>query len=223
LIIVQALGRTHLSEASANINSENLLVIFVPLLLVYGVSLFIILLDQIDLPFPRARYVVMGIFVAVVSLPMIYAFAPPHSIPLAYPPYAPQPIQQSSEWMRESELMMSDVPWAVAWYGNRQCIWLSLDAQEAFYAVNDYLKPVRALYLTEETTDASFLSSMVGSGKGGWGLFYIEILLARQMPPLFPLRHSPKSRIFPSAQLFLTDGERWEATTETESKDAGER
>ena len=37
---------------------------------------------------------------------MIYSFLPPRSRPVAYPPYAPQPVQESSEWMRENELMM---------------------------------------------------------------------------------------------------------------------
>ena len=40
LVIVQALGRTQLSDDSPEINSENLLVLLAPLVLVYGVSLF---------------------------------------------------------------------------------------------------------------------------------------------------------------------------------------
>ena len=60
--------------------------------------------------------------------------------------------------MKENELMMSDVPWAVAWYGNHQCVWLTLNAKEDFFAVNDNLKPVQALYLTPETMDGKFVS-----------------------------------------------------------------
>ena len=57
--------------------------------------------------------------------------------------------------------MMSDVPWAVAWYGQRQCVWLTLNAQDDFFAINDYLKPVQALYLTPETMDAKLASDWV--------------------------------------------------------------
>ena len=46
LVLAQALGRTQLSEESPEINSENLLVLLAPLVLVYGVSLFYLLLDQ---------------------------------------------------------------------------------------------------------------------------------------------------------------------------------
>ena len=60
LVIVQALGRTQLSEDSPEINSENLLVLLAPLVLMYGVSLFFLLLDQIELPFLQLRYAVIG-------------------------------------------------------------------------------------------------------------------------------------------------------------------
>ena len=63
--------------------------------------------------------------------------------------------------MKPNELMMSDVPWAVAWYGDRQCVWLTRDAQAEFFAINDYLKPVQALYLTPETMDGRFVSDWV--------------------------------------------------------------
>ncbi len=66
LIFAQALGRTQLSEEVPEINSENLLVLLVPLVLVYGVSFFFLLLDQMPLPFLLARYVVIGIFSLVV-------------------------------------------------------------------------------------------------------------------------------------------------------------
>ena len=52
LVFAQALGRTQLSEDSPEINSENLLVLLAPLVLVYGVSLFFLLLDQIHSAVP---------------------------------------------------------------------------------------------------------------------------------------------------------------------------
>src|SRR5437763_103847 len=49
LTVVQALGGTQLTEDSPEINSENLLVLLLPLVLVYGVSFFYWLLDQLEL------------------------------------------------------------------------------------------------------------------------------------------------------------------------------
>ena len=126
LVLAQALGRTQLSEDSHQINSENLLVLLVPLVLMYGVSLFLMLLDQIHLPFPQLRYVIIGIFSLMACLPMLFVFLPPKANPVAYPPYYPPAIQTVAGWLKEKEMAMSDIPWAFAWYGQRQCVWLTL-------------------------------------------------------------------------------------------------
>ena len=55
-IVVQALGQTQLSEESPEVNSENLLVLLTPLVFIYGVSLFLILLEQMELPLRELRY-----------------------------------------------------------------------------------------------------------------------------------------------------------------------
>ena len=216
LIVVQAMGRTELSEDSPLINSENLLVLFIPVVLIYGVSFFYALLDQINLPIRELRFVVIGLFGVLVSLPMIFALLPPKTYPVAYPPYFPPAIQQTSSWLKENELMMSDVPWAVAWYGNRQCVWLTLyatanpsdpDSNENFFTINDYQKTINALYLTPRTLDDRFLSDWIRAGEQSWGSFVIETVIRRKYPPGFPLRSAPSG--FLPEQLFLADWQRW--------------
>ena len=131
----------------------------------------------------------------------------PKASPVVYPPYYPPDIQQTGGWMKENELMMSDVPWAVAWYGQHQCVWLTLNAQDDFFAINDYLKPVQALYLTPGTMDGKFVSDLVRSGEHSWGNFIALGVLQNQIPPGFPLRNAPTG--FLPDRLFLTDRERW--------------
>ena len=207
LIAVQALGKTQLSEETPEINSENLLVLLYPLVLMFGVCLFFLLLDQVRLPDARFRALVMTAFGLAACAPLIFAFMPPRLAPVVYPPYYPPAIQQVSGWMKEDELMMSDVPWAVAWYGHRQCVWLTLNAQADFFAISDELKPVRGLYLTPQTMDARFLSQWIRAGEFSWGSFILESLLKKEIPPTFPLRKSPGG--FLPEQMFLTDWERW--------------
>jgi hypothetical protein len=211
-IVVQALGRTQLSDESPELNSENLIVLLAPLVFIYGVSFFFTFLDQMKLVVPQLRYVVIAGFVALSCLPMILISTPlaPKATPVVYPPYYPPDIQQTAGWMKENELMMSDVPWAVAWYGNHQCIWLTLNAQDDFFAINDYFKPVLALYLTPGTMDGKFVSDLVRSGEHSWGNFIVFGVLQNQIPQGFPLRNSPTG-FFPD-RLFLTDRERWKTT-----------
>src|SRR5262249_25243891 len=66
LFIAQALGRTHLSDDSPDFNTENLLVLLVPLVIVYGVSLFFLLLDHINFIVPQLRLATIGLFGLVV-------------------------------------------------------------------------------------------------------------------------------------------------------------
>jgi 4-amino-4-deoxy-L-arabinose transferase-like glycosyltransferase len=207
-IIVQSLGRTYLSAKWPDINSENLLVLLAPLVFIYGVSLFFTLLDQMELPVFQLRYAVTAIFVIVCCLPMIFALSPIRNSPVAYPPYYPPEIQQTAGWLAKNDLEMSDIPWAVAWYGDRQCVWLTLNAQNEFYAVNDDIKPVRALYLTPETMDGKFLSDWILPGEISWGSFVIEAVMQKQTPPDFPLKYAPPFKMLPE-RLFLADTEFW--------------
>lgn len=206
-IVVQALGRTPLSEASPDINSENLLVLTVPLVFIFGTAFFFILLNQMVLPIPQLRYVVMGVFIALCCLPMIFALALKVP-PVRYPPYYPPDIEKACGWMKPDEMMMSDVPWAVAWYGQHQCVWLTDNAKDDFFAVNDFMKPVSGLYLTMQTMDSGLLSDFRG-GDDGWGHFILNALTKNQIPADFPLRRSPSGTAAISSGMFLTDAERW--------------
>jgi hypothetical protein len=108
--------------------------------------------------------------------------------------------------MAEGELMMSDVPWAVAWYGDRQSVLLTADATTQFTALSDYITPVSALYLTPRSLDAKFLSQWARGGtEASWGDLVILALSQNQVPLRFPLVKSYKL----PEQLFLSSWERW--------------
>lgn len=216
LVTIQALGRTHLSDETPEINTENLLILLAPLVIVYGAAFFLTLLDQMELPLYSLRYGVVALFVGVVALPLWLVFLPPRPIRTAYPPYNPLIIQQSANWLRPHELMMTDIPWAVAWYGQRQAVLLTrhflpppdeANAPDTFFAINDYLKPVNALYLTPRTTDTRFLTGWVLAGERSWANLVIDALVTRSVPPWCPLRAAPSG--FLPEQLFLADWARW--------------
>jgi len=209
--VAQALGRTHFSKLSPVVNGENLVVLLTPMVFLFSVAFFFILLDQIQFPAPAARVAVMVGFVVICSMPLIFRFLPPRVIPVAYPPYYPPAIQEVSSWMKEEELMMSDMPWAVAWYGGRQCAWTTMDYGNAtpsdFFQINDFHKPVQALYLTPLTMDSRFLTDMLKSPDGIWCRFVLESILKTNVPPGFPLKNAPLG-LTPD-QLFLSDYVRW--------------
>ena len=217
LTIAQALARTKLTDEAPEINSENLLVLLAPLVVVYGVAMFYTLLENMEFPFYQLRYVVVTVFAALVMTPMWFALLLPGKGAIAYPPYWPDKIRTSAHVLKEDELMMTDIPWAVAWYGDREAVWLTLNAtadadnavdwQESFFAINDALKPVHALYLTPRSLDVRFQTDMVRSGQQGWGHFIMSTLGNGQLPASFPLTKIPPGYL--PEQLLLSDLARW--------------
>ena len=206
LALVQALGRTQLAVDSLEINSENLLVLVAPLVFLFGVVFFLMLLEELALALPTLRWLFFATFLLITSMPLLLSFMPPQASAVAYPPFYPPIIQEVAGWMRPGELMMSDVPCGVAWYGHRQCSALTDDSRAQFFRLNDEFKSVKALYLTPLTLDVRFASQMIKE-KNGWGSFLLETLTQKASRQDFPLKIAAP-RFFPD-QFFLTDWERW--------------
>ena len=206
---VQAVARTHLAVENPQTNAENLVVVFSPLVLIFGVALFFVLFDSWQTPTPVLRFGGLVAFVVVISLPMLLAFAPPRPRTNA-PPYYPPRIQQIAHYLDKRELLMSDIPSAVAWYGNRQCVELTLDWQKTLFEISDYEKPVNGLFISTRTTDSKFLSSWFAGENQGWGSFLFQAFARREVPPRFPLRSAPEG-LFTNGELLLMDRDRWSA------------
>lgn len=221
LFVVQALGRTQLSIASPEINSENLLILLAPAVIIFGVSFFFTMLDQWNLPEFGVRVMLTGMMTALVSLPLLFSLLS-RTYAVAYPPFYPPAIRYTSSMLRESEQMMSDVPWAVAWYGDRQSVLWTRNPDEDFYAIYDYEKPVNALYLSPAALDARLLSGLLKGPSAGWGRpFLVDVIARKEIPKEFPLKYAPPSGFWPLSpeaenaeeekpeQLFLSDRVRW--------------
>lgn len=225
-LIVSALGRTQWSTLAPEMNTENLLVLLTPLAVIFGVAFLLTMLDQMNVPSLPVRYIVLGLVVVLVRLPFALTLLPPKISPSAFPPYFPPEIQRFSAWMQPNELVMSDIPWAVAWYGDRQCTWTTINSRYEFSQLNDYVKPVNALYLTANTLDAKLFSECLQGGADSWSAFVFERIAVDKIkkqptdtwfrttfnthltdvPQNFPLQFAPSDT---TAGLFLTDRIRW--------------
>ena len=218
LAVAQALGRTQLTADSPEINSENLLVILAPLVFIFGAGFFFILLDQLQVSFEGVRHFVIGIFCLLAATPFLFTFVAAHPSPIVFPPYYPPWIQQKARLLEPGELVMSDIPWAVAWYGGQpRSVWLSLRYKDKpgeirrndFLAVNDILQPVNALYLSSKTLkglDPRALWAVNSEEEGGdWGSFILGVFAKREVPTGFPLKRAPEGLL---PEIFLTDSER---------------
>ncbi|MCL5095932.1 MAG: glycosyltransferase family 39 protein [Candidatus Omnitrophica bacterium] len=89
LTVAQALGQTDLSRAVPDVNSENLLVLVVPLVFIFSAAMYHLLVDQLELPFPTARRWLTGLVGLLACLPFVFSLLSPRNGPIVYPPYYP--------------------------------------------------------------------------------------------------------------------------------------
>lgn len=213
LIIAQALGRTWLSTFSPVINSENLLAILFPMVVVYGVSLFYLLLERLEFPMIELKAVMVGAFALVAALPLILKLLPPRMPAMVYPPYRPDFIQAFTSFLNPDELMMTDMPWATAWYGQRDSVWTSnrvVDEKgDDFFNINDNQRTIKAIYISPISADSPMRSSFIRDPDFAWGRFYMDALLLQQMPNGFPLKYMMPGGLLEAGHFFLTDWPRW--------------
>ncbi|MBU0678571.1 MAG: glycosyltransferase family 39 protein [Verrucomicrobia bacterium] len=190
IVIVSAFGES----------SIRLLHVFWPVVMLYGLAFFYLLLDRLALAVKLLHNAVIGSFVVWCVLPLFLTLLPPHP-GWPYPPYFPPYITHVSDLLKKNELMCTDMPWATAWYGDRSSLQLPLTLDE-FYEINDYTKLISGLYFTTLTSDRTYARSLATGAYQSW----FPILQGR-MPPDFPLSQGfPLNQV---DQLFLTDRARW--------------
>lgn len=223
LVGAQALGRTHLSADSPEVNSENLLVVLAPLVFMFGASLFFVLMEQLALPMQGRFWLKTGVALTACG-PLLLGLLSSRGSPVAYPPYYPPWLQSQAQWCQPGEWIMSDIPWAVAWYGRRQSVWTSLKYRQpaAERRRNDFeaihrQKPVRALHFSLKTmkaVDPQPLWDWVNrTSEQPWeslvtdwsGFILAGAILQREVPKGFPLKRAPLGLL---PEIFLTDSER---------------
>jgi hypothetical protein len=81
-----------------------------------------------------------------------------------------------------------------------------LNASSDFFAVNDYLKPIKALYVSDLTLDEKFRPNMLAVPADSWGAFVLGATVLKQVS--LPLTSSASDVGFQSG-IFLTDRPRW--------------
>lgn len=180
--------------------TARLLQMFWPLVILYGLAFFYILLDRLQL---RLRLFNLATVLAIwllCALPMILTMLPPRA-GVPYPPYFPPFITHVCKMLEPDELLCTDMPWATAWYGNRSSLLLPSTIDE-FYEINDYHKRISGLYMTTITRDKPYVRNLLTGPERSW-----FPLLEGRMPGDFPLTQG-----FPinnMDQIFLTDRVRW--------------
>lgn len=183
-------------------SSIQLVHLFWPFVILFGVAFFYVLLDRLDL---QARLYVIAmkcLLVVLTVIPLGLRVLPPHA-KQPYPPYYPPIISRVTEWVTPREVLCTDMPWATAWYGDRVSILLPKDLDQ-YYEINDYKQYISGIYFTPLTKNKPFVSELLDGPEVSW----LPILSGR-LPPDFPLKAA--IALNRQDQLFVSDRDRWSA------------
>lgn len=205
--IVGAFGSTISNTADFPANPQNLVVLLGPGIILMSVAFFFLLFDRIDIQIALLKHAAVALFVVICASSLIFSLLPPRRNVVRYPaaPYYEPVLSVVSKWIGPDEMMMTDMPWAVAWYGNRKALWLP-NTMEQFYQINDYHQRVAGLLLTPLTLDRNFLSDMLrpNAELRPWVTLFLG-----QMPQGFPLVARTSIPGFDPDLLFFSDRARW--------------
>lgn len=162
---------------------RNFLTVFAPLIIVYGVAFFYVMFERLQFRTRLVRTGLIGGFAVFNSLPFIFMLLPPATT-LPYPPYRADAVALLGKSFTEDEVLVSDIPWAVAWYADRSAIWTPFEEAD-YYAINDNVKVVSGIYLTQETLLRQEVLRMVT----GYQRFWMQMFdLQHFPPPNFPMQ-----------------------------------
>lgn len=181
-------------------SAAKLLYLYWPLAILYAVAFFYILLDRMQIRIPLLRIAVTGAFISLGALPLVITLLPPRA-GVPYPPYFPPYITHVCRMLTADELLCTDMPWATAWYGQKNSLLLPFSLDE-FYEINDYTKRVSGIYFTTITRDREYVRTLLAGPYRTW----FPIMEGR-IPSDFPLTQGFPLNNYD--QLFLTDRQRW--------------
>ncbi|MCX7914727.1 MAG: hypothetical protein N3A53_00280, partial [Verrucomicrobiae bacterium] len=207
IVTVSLSGSCSERDLAGDLTGDNLMWLFVPLITVYAVAFFYLLLDRIPFRYPLTRGLAIATFAFLNVLPLIYTLLPPRKGNYEYPPYMPPVTRAVAEWFDRHEIGCSDLPWAMAWYGDRRCVWLPATIEE-FYEIHDFIIPRERkgfafLMLTPYMLDRPLTTQLFKGEYRGW-----STVVRGRMPERFPLRAA--TTLPPGNDQFLfADRTRW--------------
>jgi hypothetical protein len=197
---------------TADLESNDLHILFAPLMTAYGLAFVLVMWSRLGINIRLIRFGFLALIFLISGAPFLFQFIELNSPPrnrVQWPPYAPPIISMLHDWTNEREVIMSDMPWAVAWYADRKSLWLTTTIKE-FTDLNDYNQlngGIVGLYLTPFTHNRSFGAEIMDGDYKEWGGFITHQVSPAQLKDFvfkagIPLPINGES-------MFFSDRDRW--------------
>ncbi len=175
----------------AELQSNDLHLLFIPMMTTYGLAFILVLWSRVETQgrevsrIPMLNNGFQTLLVVSSSISLLATYTSPPRLPVNFPPYFPPVIRSIGEWYTERDIICSDMPWAVAWYGDRKSLWLPYTLPD-FTELNEFRfnGHINGLLLTPVTGFRGLLSE-VGIGEfREWASFIMRDPRVRSGFPL---------------------------------------
>ena len=200
--IFAALGMAFFGISKDPLDPNQLHLLFAPIMTAYGIAFISILWSRLEVvaSTPILQNVHLMVIIGICSLPLALALPRRVSIGLDnrdhggvahWPPYF-APVLNSKDaglkgWVKEKQIVVSDQPWAVAWYADRVSIWLP-PKREGFEKLEsiaaDLQTPVVGILISPSSHGSGNVSEVTGSYQD----FTSLVLNGRVLAATWPVR-----------------------------------
>jgi hypothetical protein len=149
---------------------RNFLNVFLPLIIIYGTAFFYVMFERLQFRTRFLRNGMVGLFVFANSLGFLFTILPP-APRSPYPPYDSGVVAVVGSVFGEKEVLVSDIPWAVAWYGDRSAV-LVPEGEKDFDAINYEIQFISGIYLTQEILMEEVVPEIASGRRSFWTKMY---------------------------------------------------
>ena len=200
--IFAALGMAFFGISKDPLDPNQLHLLFAPIMTAYGIAFISILWSRLEVvaSTPILQNVHLMVIIGICGLPLALALPRRVSVGMNnrdhggvahWPPYF-APVLNSKDaglkgWVKEKQIVVSDQPWAVAWYADRVSIWLP-PKREGFEKLEsiaaDLQTPVAGILISP----SSHGSGTVAEVAGAYQDFTSLVLNGRVLAATWPVR-----------------------------------
>lgn len=201
------LGMAYLGLDGTAHHASDIHLLFIPFMTFYGLGLILMMWSRLEINVRLLNIMLAAIPFLLSVMPMARAFTDPPKQPVVFPPFYPPIIVQLGEWYDQKDIICSDMPWAIAWYADRNSLWLPQTITD-FDELNTYRFNFRitGLFLSPESGYRGLLNEIAGDGAEyhEWRDF---IMRAQRANSNFPLKATlPFTRLH---CVLYADRDRW--------------
>ncbi len=184
------LGMTIYGLPDGRMDPNQLHILFAPVMAAYGLAFLTVVWNRIgfETNHPLIAHGHLIIVAVISAIPLLLPM--PKNIKngisaskmqkAVWPPYYPPHIAYLNDWTNDQEIILSDIPWAVAWYANRTAVWLPKDMDQ-YKDLEDYVegmgKQFAGVFISPITVNGNFITDISQGHYNAWR----EVILAGEM------------------------------------------